>query len=144
LTDQVRRSLKLIRIKAVLVLPLSTYQKRLGFLLVAYKNRSKSFTKQQTRFYNTVVQQMVVALENLRLLADSQRRARREEIIREISGKIRSSTNVDDILKTTVTELSKVLGAPRGGVILGLGSAESQPKEAETVANNGKREKVQQ
>ncbi len=121
LTDQVRQSLKLIRVKCVLVLPLSTYQKRLGFLLVAYKQKNKTFTKSQQRFYHTVVQQMVVALENLRLLADSQRRARREEIIREITGKIRSTTNVDDILKTTVTELSKVLGAPRGGVILGLG-----------------------
>ena len=66
---------------------------------------------------------MVVALENLRLLEASQRRARREEIIREISGKIRSTTNIDDILKTTVTELSKVLGAPRGGVTLGLNAS---------------------
>jgi GAF domain-containing protein len=120
LTDIVRKSLKLIRIKSLLVLPLSTYQNRLGFVLVAYKTSKKTFTKQQTRFYNTIIQQMVVALENLRLLEASQRRARREEIIREISGKIRSTTNIDDILKTTVTELSKVLGAPRGGVTLGL------------------------
>jgi GAF domain-containing protein len=111
LTETVRKSLKLIRIKSLLVLPLSTYQNRLGFLLVAYKTQRRSFTKQQTRFYNTIVQQMVVALENLRLLEASQRRARREEIIREITGKIRNTTNIDDILKTTVTELSKVLGA---------------------------------
>lgn len=123
LTGTVRRSLKLIRIKSLLVLPLSTHQSRLGFLLVAYKNTNRTFTKHQIRFYNTIVQQMVVALENLRLLEASQRRARREEIIREITGKIRNTTSVDDILKTTVTELSKVLGAPRGGVILGVGAS---------------------
>ncbi|MBN1991562.1 MAG: GAF domain-containing protein [Anaerolineae bacterium] len=130
LTDRVRRSLKLIRIKTLLVLPLSTFQNRLGFLLVAYKAKSKSFTTSQTRLYHTIVQQMVVALENLRLLEASQRRAKREEIIREITGKIRSTTNVDDILKTTVTELSKVLGAANGGVILGLGGSGSNVNPA--------------
>jgi GAF domain-containing protein len=132
LTEQVRQSLKMIRIKSVVVLPLSTYQSRLGFLLVAYKTRNKTFSKQQTRFYSTIVQQMVVALENLRLLAASQQRARREEIIREITSKIRSTTNVDDILKTTVSELGKVLGAPRGGVVLGMGTSpktESKPNK---------------
>jgi transcriptional regulator with GAF, ATPase, and Fis domain len=120
LTDQVRRSIKMTRVKSVLALPLSTYQNRLGFLMVAYRTKNKTFTKEQIRFYTTIAQQMVVAIDNLRLLAASQRRARREEIIREISGKIRGHTNVDDILKTTVTELSKAIGAPRGGVVLGL------------------------
>ena len=72
------------------------------------------------RFYNTIAQQMIAALANLRLLDASQRRARREEIIREITGKIRGSINVDDVLKTTVTELSKVLGASRGGITLNI------------------------
>jgi hypothetical protein len=65
---------------------------------------------------------MIVALENLRLLDASQRRARREEIIREITSKIRGSTNVEDILKTTVTELSKILGTSQGNVTLGVNS----------------------
>jgi hypothetical protein len=81
----------------------------------------------------------VVALENLRLLAASQRRARREEIIREITGKIRSTTNVDDILKTTVTELGKVLGAPRGGVVLGMGTSQ-EPKPSNVRKDAGKKD----
>jgi hypothetical protein len=72
---------------------------------------------------------MVVALENIRLLDASQRRARREEIIREITGKIRGATNVEDILQTTVIELSKVLGASRGGITLGIHSPEHQTSE---------------
>ncbi len=120
LTDQLRRELTLLDIKALVALPLSTYQSRLGFLLITYKTKGKSFTPQQVRFYTTVAQQMIVALENLRLLDASQRRARREEIIREITSKIRSSTDVEDILQTTVTELSKMLGTSRGGITLGV------------------------
>jgi GAF domain-containing protein len=142
LTETVRQALKMIRIKSLLVLPLSTYQSRLGFLLVAYKNRDKTFDRQQTRFFNTVVQQMVVALENLHLLEASQSRARREEIIREITSKIRSTTNVDDILKTTVAELSKVLGAPRGGIVLGLGPSTPAPEPETKIKDTTKVERT--
>jgi PAS domain S-box-containing protein len=118
LTDQLRRHLTLIGIKSLAALPLSTYQRRLGFLLVANKTQEKLFSQQDIRFYTTVAQQMVVALENLRLLADSQRRAQREEIIRNISTKIRSATTIEDVLKTTVTELGQVLGATQAGAAL--------------------------
>jgi GAF domain-containing protein len=63
---------------------------------------------------------MVAALANLRLLEASQRRAQREEIIREITAKIRGAITVDDVLQTTVTELSKVLGASQGGITLNV------------------------
>ncbi len=132
LTQQVRQAFKKSRMQTALVIPLSTYQNRLGFLLVAYRTKNKTFNKQQTRYYHTIVQQMVVAIENLRLLAASQRRARREEIIREITGKIRSTTNIDDILKTTVGELGKVLGSPRGGIVLGLKELEESTARPKT------------
>jgi GAF domain-containing protein len=140
LTDQLRRELTLMNIKSLVALPLSTYQSRLGFMLVAYRTQAKPFTPQQIRFYTTVAQQMVSALENLRLLDASQRRARREEIIREITGKIRSATNVEDILQTTVAELSKVLGTSRGGITLGLlptaPSAELHAAESQSIQTN--------
>jgi GAF domain-containing protein len=87
--------------------------------------KERTFTPQQLRFYNTITQQMIIALENLRLLNDSQRRARREEIIREISSKIRGATTVEDILKATVAELSQVLGTSRGGIALNINREKS-------------------
>jgi PAS domain S-box-containing protein len=128
LTDLLRQELIRMEIKSIVALPLYTYQRRLGFLLVTYRTKNKTFTQQQLRFYTTIAQQMVASLENLRLLDDSQRRARREEIIREITGKIRSATNVEDILQATVTELSKVLGASRGGITLAVKSPPGSAK----------------
>jgi PAS domain S-box-containing protein len=149
LTEQLRRELAQMDIKSLVALPLSTYQRRLGFLLVTYRTKNKIFSQQQLRFYNTIAQQMVASLENLRLLDASQRRAWREEIIREITGKIRNATNVEDILQTTVTELGKVMGASRGGVTLGVkssslaklpASGESQNRLANS--NSARAEKV--
>jgi GAF domain-containing protein len=128
MTENLRRILEQIGIKSMVALPLSTSQGRLGFLIVTYKTKEKTFTPQQMRFYHTIAQQMVIALENLRLLDASQGRLRREEIIREITSKIRSATTVEDILKTTVTELSKVVGASQGGITLGIKSATPPPQ----------------
>lgn len=127
LTENLRRTFDQIGIKSLVVFPLSTSQGRLGFLIVTYKTAEKTFAPQQIRFYQTIAQQMVIALENLRLLGASQRQLRREEIIREITSKIRSATNVEDILKTTVAELSKVVGASQGGITLGVKTATPPP-----------------
>ncbi len=135
LSEAMRAMLIQIGITTLLVLPLSTHQRRLGYLLAAYKSTGRTFTQKQRRFCTTLAQQVVTALENLRLLDASQRRARREEIIREISLKIRNAVDVDEILKTTVTELGKVLGTSRGNITLGV--AAPPTPTAEKQASNG-------
>ncbi len=117
-TSRLRQIFNQIGIKTFLAMPLSMGTTRLGYLLMTYRNERKSFTRQQLRFYSTIAQQLMIALENLRLLDLSQRRARREEIIRDITGKIRNSISIEDIMKTTVVELGKVLGTPSGAITL--------------------------
>ena len=58
----------------------------------------------------------------MRLFEETRRRARREQMIREITTKMRGSTDLDTILQTTVQELAKVLGTSRTFVQLGAGS----------------------
>jgi PAS domain S-box-containing protein len=120
LQPTVRAALQRLNISSLLILPLSTHQRRIGFLLASYKTPDKTFNKNQLRFYTTMAQQMVVSLENLRLLEDSQKRAKREEIIREITAKIRNATDIEDILKTTVTEVGRLAGTSRGQITLGV------------------------
>jgi PAS domain S-box-containing protein len=142
LTDSLRRQLILTGVKSLVALPLSTYQSRLGFLIIT-NTKERAFTPQQLRFYNAITQQMVIALENLRLLNVSQQRARREEIIREITSKIRGATTVEDILKTTVAELGQVLGVSRGdiGLNVNLSPAKTQLKTANKLQSRSTRKK---
>jgi GAF domain-containing protein len=53
---------------------------------------------------------LAVALENARLLEEIQSKADREHMISEISSKIRNSTNVDQVLRTTAAELGRTFG----------------------------------
>ncbi len=59
-----------------------------------------------------------VALDNLRLVEDASRRAEHEMLLNEISAKIAGSTDIEDILQTTVKELGRVLRAPQTSVQL--------------------------
>lgn len=124
LAGKLAETLTPVGLSSLLVLPLSTYQsRRIGFLLAAYNSKDKTFSQNQIRFFTTVAQQTAIALENLRLLEASQKRAQREEIIRKITAKIRNAIDLDDVLKTTVIELSKVVGTSRGNITLGLPAA---------------------
>lgn len=49
------------------------------------------------------------ALENVRLLEDSQRRASKERLIGEITSRIGSSINMRNLLQTAVEELGRAL-----------------------------------
>jgi GAF domain-containing protein len=51
-----------------------------------------------------------LALENARLLEDSQRLASKERTIGEISTRISAATNMDTILQTAVEEIGHALG----------------------------------
>jgi GAF domain-containing protein len=78
-----------------------------------------AFDENHARLLSTFANQAALAIENARLLEATQARARRERLIREITGKVQKSVDLDVILQTTVQELSKALGASHAVVRLG-------------------------
>jgi len=60
-----------------------------------------------------IADRLALALENARLLEQTQRRAERDRLIADITGRVRSSMDVETILRTTVYELGAALGADR-------------------------------
>lgn len=65
-----------------------------------------------------VAQQLGQKAENLRLFEQTQQRAAREQIAREISDKVRASRDIEAALKTAAEELSKALDTARAVVDL--------------------------
>jgi len=77
------------------------------------------FDEDHARLLSTFANQAALAIENARLFEATQARARHERLIREITGKVQSSIDLDAILQTTVQELGKALGASHAVVRLG-------------------------
>ena len=78
-----------------------------------------AFDEGHARLLSTFANQAALAIENTRLFEATQARARRERLIREITGKVQRSIDLDSILQTTVQELGKALGTSHAVVRLG-------------------------
>jgi two-component system sensor histidine kinase/response regulator len=70
----------------------------------------KVFDLAEMSLLQTLADQATIAFERVRLLEDAQRRARREQLLREITGRVRSSADIDTIMKTAVQEIGRALG----------------------------------
>jgi GAF domain-containing protein len=68
-------------------------------------------TSEDIALVQGVVDQASLALESARLYQDTQRRAAREQLTREITDRIRASTSVDDAMQRAAQEMARALGA---------------------------------
>jgi GAF domain-containing protein len=82
---------------------------------------SEEWTPEQKNLIETIAAQTALALENARLVEESQSIAVREKIANEIISKIWSSSSVDSILQTTVRELGRALEAAQVDIELRMG-----------------------
>lgn len=72
---------------------------------------TSEWTSEQKNLIEAIAVQATLALENARLVEESQSSATQERIANEIISKIWTSTNMDGILQTTVRELGRSLEA---------------------------------
>ncbi len=80
----------------------------------------QDWTPEERNLIEAVATQAALALENARLLEESQQLALRERLAAEITGKIWSSPNTDFILQTAVKELGRALRADEATIELKL------------------------
>jgi DNA-binding LacI/PurR family transcriptional regulator/GAF domain-containing protein len=93
--------------------PLRRRDETVGVVEVAYDvAQAGTIDQQDTRWLAAYLDQAAVALENAQLLAQLQQRLRREQVLRQVSDRVRSALDVESVLHTTVAEVSRVLGRP--------------------------------
>jgi GAF domain-containing protein len=69
-------------------------------------------------FVDAVISQAAVALENIRLMEDSQQTSHHDRILAELSSQAWSTSDVDQILKNTLRQLVQSLQASHGTIML--------------------------
>jgi GAF domain-containing protein len=106
--------------RAFAAVPLAVGDEWLGYSLVLTRN-PHSFTSGEMRVYESVNRQAAIALRSARLYEEAQKRAHREQLIREITSKMRGTPDLETILNTAVEELGKALGVSRAFVRLSTG-----------------------
>jgi GAF domain-containing protein len=71
----------------------------------------ENITPEQRTLIESIASQAALALENARLVEESQSIASRERLANEIIAKVWASANMESILQTTVRELGRALEA---------------------------------
>ncbi|MEA3396121.1 MAG: GAF domain-containing protein, partial [Chloroflexota bacterium] len=94
----------------LLLAPLRVQQRTLGALSF---RAARPWTEEEQRLVASVVTQLGLALENARLLEDTRLSAQQEKARSEIVGRVRSSMQVDTVLRSATEELGRALGVER-------------------------------
>ncbi len=93
---------------AVLSLPVKLRGEVIGSVDIR-SPENRQWDQDELDIVNAIIERSAIAMENARLLADSQKLAAKERTIGEISAKISAQSDVDELLKTATQELGRTL-----------------------------------
>jgi len=113
-------------VRSTIAVPLVVGGQWLGFIDGLF-SKAVELPESELRRLAALAGQAAVIIQNLRQLAETQARARREQLLREITARVRGLTDPDTLARAAVRELGTALGRP---VFIRLGSAEELSQES--------------
>jgi len=96
-----------------LAVPIKVRGQVVGVLDTYKPEDAGQWTPEEIATLESITEQLGAALESARLYQDTQRRATRERLTREITDELRRATSAESIVQTAVDELFRVLGTSR-------------------------------
>lgn len=112
LLEPVRELVQGLGIKSLLLVPVIVRGQMIGALGADSTETLHEFTAREVALVQSVADQLGIAIENLRLLEGAQARARREQLLREVTTRVRSAIDAETIMRTAVQEVGRTLGRP--------------------------------
>ncbi len=85
------------------------------------------WTPEEIALIESLTEQLGVALEGARVYQDSQRRAAREQIIGQVTSRMRATLDVETVLETALNEIHRTLGLDEATIHLATGEAGAEP-----------------
>jgi GAF domain-containing protein len=100
---------------------------KIGTITLKRSATETDWTEKEHEFTAKVADQIALAVENARLLEDSQRRAAREETLNELSNRLSRSLDLETLLQNAVMELHKLPMVTNAAVM--IAPEELRPKK---------------
>ena len=96
--------------RTALIIPLMVRGRVIGFVDLCESRRDRQFTEGEIRLCQTVANQAIIAVENAGLFQEERKRALQLETVREVSQKIVSILNLDELLAQVVALIQQRFG----------------------------------
>jgi GAF domain-containing protein len=110
LQPSMRMALKETGVVAKAFVPLKGRDQVLGLISVSLRQPGRKFSEHDCALLQTLSDQAMNAIQRVRLLEETQRKARHEQILREITARVSRSADVDTVMRTAVEEIGRALG----------------------------------
>jgi GAF domain-containing protein len=95
--------------EATLAIPSTLRGEVLGALQVGEANQAREWTEEDLTFMQAVADQVALALDNARLIEETERRAQRERLVAEISSRMFAANDLETIVQIAGVELGRAL-----------------------------------
>lgn len=92
-----------------IVIPIKLRGQIIGTLRVQAPTKNRSWTQDEVNLAEAVSDRLSLALENARLIQESQKQVIKEQTITEVTSKIGASINLKNVLQTAVEELGRAM-----------------------------------
>ena len=107
-----------------LLVPLVLHGESIGNINLRRKGSTASWSERERELIEKIADQVALALENSRLVDEAQRSAHRDQMIANVSSRVRETLDVESVLRTAATELRKVFDLKEAEISVGMPQAE--------------------
>ena len=92
-----------------MVVPIKLRGQVIGALNIKAPTKDRRWSNDEVNLAEAISERLSLALENARLIQESQRQVIKEQTISEVTGKIGASINLKSVLQTAVEELGRAM-----------------------------------
>jgi GAF domain-containing protein len=123
-------------LQSELAAPVVIHGQEIGVLRLEDATPDREWTSTEKALLEAVAGEVAIAIENARLIEQTQRDAQREQTISAITGQIHSTTDVTKLLQITAAELRRATGSVRAVVRLGRAGLQSDDSTIQPVTSD--------
>lgn len=114
--------------------PLILYGQNIGTIKLKRKGYAADWTERERSLVAKIADQVALALENSRLVDEAQKSALRDQMIANISSRVRETLDVESVIRTAATELRRVFDLKEAEISIGSPQADARPARKNTGA----------
>jgi GAF domain-containing protein len=114
---------------AGLRVPLTLYGQQIGAIRLQRKGEFSQWSERERALVGRIADQVALAIENSRLVEEAQKDALRDQMIANISTRIRETLDIEAVVRTAATELRRVFDLKEAEIIVGTPLSESSPPQ---------------
>lgn len=109
--------------------PLMLHGQKIGNIMLKRKGSANTWSERERVLVEKVANQVALAIENSRLVDETQKNAVRDQVIANVSARVRETLDVESILRTATTELRRAFDLKEAEISIGTLQSETAPKK---------------